>query len=242
MSIRIAVFASGGGTNLQALIDHFAGGAGARVALVVTDRPDTGAEARAREAGIATHVIQVRTRPIAAVTADIIDALEAAHIDLVALAGYLRLLPPEVVRRFAYRVLNIHPALLPAFGGKGMYGRRVHGAVLDAGCRITGPTVHFVNERYDEGRIIAQWPVPVLEDDTPETLAERVLRIEHVLYPAAVEWLAHVLAVAEGDDDADAATVVREAMPLPVSAAVCFCLNERGEPDRRGIRRLFGLD
>jgi phosphoribosylglycinamide formyltransferase 1 len=239
MSARIAVFASGSGSNLQSLIDHFAGSDSPRIQLVIADRPEAHALTRAREAGIRTHVIQVHTRPIAAVTADTIDALEAADIDLVVLAGYLRLIPPDVVRRFAYRVLNIHPALLPAFGGKGMYGERVHRSVIDAGCRITGATVHFVNERYDEGRILAQWPVPVLEGDTPGTLARRVLRVEHELYPAAVEWLARILSAAEGEDSAAA---VREAMPLPVSDGVCFSLSECGAPDRSGIRRLFGLD
>lgn len=239
MSARIAVFASGSGTNLQALIDHFAASDAGDIALVVSDKPDAEALERARAAGIPTHVIRVETRPIAATTADTIDALDAAHIDVVALAGYLRLLPPDVVRRFAYRILNIHPALLPAFGGKGMYGGRVHQAVLDTGCRVTGATVHFVNERYDEGRILAQWPVPVLDEDTAATLGRRVLRIEHVLYPAAVEWLARILAAAEGDDGAAA---VKDAMPLPVSDEVCFTLAECGDPDRRGIRRLFALD
>jgi phosphoribosylglycinamide formyltransferase 1 len=239
MSARVAVFASGGGSNLQSLIDHFAEAGSAEVVLVISDRPQAGALERARTAGISTHVVQVHSRPIAAVTADTIDALEAAHVDLVALAGYIRLLPPDVVRRFAFRILNIHPALLPAFGGKGMYGERVHRAVLDTGCRITGATVHFVNERYDEGRILAQWPVPVLEEDTPATLQQRVLRIEHELYPAAVEWLARILAAAEGETGADA---VRAAMPLPVSDGVCFTLAECGAPDRGGIRRLFGLD
>jgi phosphoribosylglycinamide formyltransferase-1 len=240
MSERIAVFASGGGTNLQALIDHFRDMASAEVALVISDQADAGALERARTVGIRTHHIPVRTRPIAAVTADTLDALESARIDLVVLAGYMRLIPADVVRRYAYRVLNIHPALLPAFGGKGMYGRRVHAAVLDAGCRVSGPTVHFVNERYDEGRILAQWPVPVLDGDTPETLAARVLRVEHVLYPAAVEWLARVLAAAEGE--AEAAEAVRAAMPLPVDQGVCFCLGEGIEPDLQGIRRMFGLD
>jgi phosphoribosylglycinamide formyltransferase 1 len=239
MSARIAVFASGSGTNLQALIDHFATNDAAQIRLVVADRAEAGALERARQASIPTHVIQVQGRPVAAVTADTIDALEAEDIDVVALGGYLRLLPPDVVRRFAYRVLNIHPALLPAFGGKGMFGDRVHRAVLESGCRITGATVHFVNERYDEGRILAQWPVPVLEADTPESLGRRVLRVEHELYPTAVEWLARILAAAEGDDGADA---VREAMPLPVTDSVCFSLAECGEPDRKGIRRLFGLE
>jgi phosphoribosylglycinamide formyltransferase 1 len=239
MSARIAVFASGTGSNLQALIDHFADGDAPRIGLVVSDRPDVPALERAQRAGIATHVIQVQTRPIAAVTADTIDALEAADIDLVVLAGYKRLMPPDVVRRFAYRILNIHPALLPAFGGKGMYGARVHRSVIEAGCRISGATVHFVDERYDEGRILAQWPVPVLDGDTPETLGQRVLRVEHELYPAAVEWLTRVLAVAEGEDGSAA---VKDAMPLPVTDGVCFRLAESGEPDRSGIRRLFGLD
>jgi methionyl-tRNA formyltransferase len=99
--------------------------------------------------------------------------------------------------------------------------------------------VHFVNERYDEGRILAQWPVPVLEGDSPATLQKRVLRIEHELYPAAVEWLARVLAAAEGESEAEA---VQAAMPLPVTDGVCFTLAECGEPDRNGIRRLFGLE
>lgn len=239
MSERIAVFASGSGTNLQAMIDHFHDSTVAEIAMVISDRADSGALGRARDAGIPGHHVPVHTRPIAAVTADVLDALESTRIDLVVLAGFLRLIPSDVVRRYAYRILNIHPALLPAFGGKGMFGRRVHAAVLEAGCRITGATVHFVNERYDDGRILAQWPVPVLEEDTPETLAARVLRVEHVLYPTAVEWVAGVLAAAEGDD---AGVAVREAMPLPVTDSVCFCLNEGVEPDRRGIRRMFGLD
>lgn len=239
MSERIAVFASGSGTNLQALLDHFAESESAEIVLVVSDQPEAGALDRARKARVPTHHIPVKTRPIAAVTADMIDALEAARTDIVLLAGYLRLMPPDVIRRFSHRVLNVHPALLPGFGGKGMYGRRVHEAVLEAGCRVTGATVHFVNERYDEGRILAQWPVPVLEDDSPESLAERVLRVEHALYPATVEWLARVLAAAEGDD---AATAVRKAAAVPVRESICFQLNENAEPDTAGIHRLLGLD
>lgn len=239
MSERIAVLASGSGTNLQALIDHFSDSPVAEIGLVISDRGDAGALERARGAGIPAHHIPVQARPIAAVTADTLDALEAADTDLVVLAGYLRLIHADILRRYSHRVLNIHPALLPAFGGKGMYGRRVHEAVLAAGSRITGATVHFVNERYDEGRILAQWPVPVLEGDSPATLAERVLRVEHVLYPATVEWLARVLAAAEGDD---AAAAVRDAAPVPVSDAIGFNLNEDGAPDRVGIQRLLGLD
>lgn len=239
MSERVAVLASGSGTNLQALIDHFRDSPVAEVALVISDRSDSGALARAREAGIPAHHIPVRARPIAAVNADMIDALESADVDLVALAGYLRLVHADVIRRFSHRMLNIHPALLPAFGGKGMYGRRVHEAVLEAGCRVTGATVHVVNERYDAGPIIGQWPVPVLEGDTAETLAERVLRVEHALYPAAVEWLARVLATAEGDD---AAAALRSAPAVPTRHSVSFALEEGAESEGRGIRRMFGLD
>lgn len=238
MSERIAVFASGSGTNLQALLDHFEASPVAEIVMVISDQADARALTRAGNAGIATHHIPVKSRPIAAVTADTLDALDAARVDMIVLAGYLRLMPPDVIRRYSHRALNIHPALLPAFGGKGMYGRRVHEAVLEAGCRVTGATVHFVNERYDEGRIVAQWPVPVLEDDTPESLAGRVLRVEHALYPTAVEWLARVLAEAEGDD---AARAVREAAPVGVSDTICFTLNENAEPDEPGMNRLLGL-
>lgn len=239
MSERIAVLASGSGTNLQALIDHFRESPVAELVLVISDRSDAGALERARKAGIPAHHIPVRSRPIAAVTADTLDALDAAGTQLVALAGYLHLVHADVVRRFSHRILNIHPALLPAFGGKGMFGRRVHEAVLATGCRVTGPTVHLVNERYDEGRILGQWPVPVLEGDTVETLAARVLQVEHALYPAAVEWLAGILAAAEGGD---AAAAIRSAPPVKASDSVCFSMNEGVGPDRRGIRRMFGLD
>ena len=190
MSGRVAVFASGGGTNLQALLDHFGGGLGAgrgEVALVVSDRTDAGALERAERAGVPTRVITVAGRSERDVARKTIAALEEARVDVVALAGYLRLVPPEVVERFRGRMVNIHPALLPSFGGKGMYGRRIHEAVLEAGCRVTGVTVHLVDERYDTGAILAQWPMPVREDDSPETLAERVLGIEHRLYPVVVE-------------------------------------------------------
>jgi len=113
-----------------------------------------------------------------------------ADAELVVLAGYLRLVPPPVVARFPWRMVNIHPALLPAFGGPGMYGRRVHEAVLASGARISGATVHYADETYDRGPIIAQWPVPVLADDDADSLAERVLAVEHALLPRVVVTLA----------------------------------------------------
>jgi phosphoribosylglycinamide formyltransferase-1 len=245
VSVRVAVFASGGGTNLQALIDHFEGADTARVALVITDREGAGALDRARAADIPTRVVPVKDRPATEVGADTIEALESAGIDVVALAGYLRLMPSDVVRRFPRRILNIHPALLPSFGGKGMYGRHVHRAVLEAGCAVSGATVHFVDEEYDRGRIVAQWPVPVLRDDTPATLAARVLRVEHALYPAAVEWVARRVAAEDGDSPAGAPATGGSGTGLPAGRLVdtaAYALKDSEGPDRAGIRRMFGLE
>ena len=184
---RIAVFVSGGGSNLGALLAHQAAlGATAQgeVALVVSNRRSAGALERARAAGIATHV------PDDPADGDALVTTLAAHdIAVVVLAGYLALVPAAVVRRYRGRIVNVHPALLPAFGGPGMYGRHVHAAVLAHGARISGATVHFVDEEYDRGAIIAQWPVPVFEEDTPATLAARVLTVEHALLPRVVELL-----------------------------------------------------
>jgi formyltetrahydrofolate-dependent phosphoribosylglycinamide formyltransferase len=192
MSVRVAVLASGGGTNLQALLDAFNSvpDAPARVALVLSDRASAGALERAREHGVPGHVVPVGGRAEEEVAADTLALMEEHAIGLVALAGYLRLVPPAVIRAYRGRIVNIHPALLPAFGGQGMYGSRVHRAVLASGARVSGPTIHYVTEAYDEGRIIAQWPVPVLPDDTAETLAARVLLVEHRLYPLVIAALA----------------------------------------------------
>jgi phosphoribosylglycinamide formyltransferase 1 len=119
--------------------------------------------------------------------------LTGHHADLVVLAGYLKLVPGDVVSAFRGRMVNVHPALLPAFGGEGMYGRRVHEAVLASGARVSGPTVHLVGEEYDRGPILAQWPVPVDPNDTVESLAARVLAAEHRLLPAVVLALAGTL-------------------------------------------------
>jgi folate-dependent phosphoribosylglycinamide formyltransferase PurN len=161
--MRVAVLASGGGTNLQALLDTCQGSAPAQVVLVVSNKSDAGALERARKAGVATAVLEDPSDGAAVVE------LLRAH-----------------VAAFEGRMLNIHPALLPSFGGPGMYGRRVHEAVLASGATVSGPTVHVVTAEYDRGPIVAQWPVPVAADDTPETLAARVLRVEHQLLPAVV--------------------------------------------------------
>jgi phosphoribosylglycinamide formyltransferase 1 len=186
VKVRLAVFASGSGTNLQALLDRFTGSDATEVALVVSDRGGSGALERAQRAGVPTSHVRVGDREPDDVAGETLDFLPAHDIHLIALAGYLRLVPTPVVASYRDRIVNIHPALLPAFGGAGMYGRRVHQAVLDAGCMVTGATVHVVDERYDEGRILAQWPVPVLHGDSAHSLGQRVLAVEHRLYPAAV--------------------------------------------------------
>jgi len=190
--MRVVVFASGGGSNFQTLIDRSEDTEeGIVMAGLVASRPGTGAEARARRHGIPVFVASEgdpgATRPDEA--RRLIERLDGLDADLIVLAGYLRLVPELLVRRWWGRIVNVHPALLPAFGGSGMYGRRVHEAVLASGARITGVTVHFVDERYDRGPIIAQWPVPVLDDDTPEMLARRVLEVEHRLLPDVVAAL-----------------------------------------------------
>ena len=198
---------------MQALLDHEARGAAYRIELLIVDRPCE-AEQRAGRSGRAVYRVDfgARTpegdpggprRQGGAQTHDagagdapgarILALLKKHKARAILLAGFLRLLPAIVCRDFEGRILNIHPALLPSFGGKGMYGGRVHEAVLRSGASLSGPTIHFVNERYDEGRILAQWPVPVLPGDTAASLGTRVLEVEHVLYPAAADALARGL-------------------------------------------------
>ncbi len=188
-----AVFASGGGSNLQALIDHQLRMCPWSIRLVVTEREGAGALERADRAGIPTRVIPTKGRDPKDVASDTLATLEEHDVQVVFLAGYLKLVPAAVVSTYRRRILNIHPALLPSFGGKGMYGMNVHRAVLESGTRLSGPTVHFVDEEYDRGTIFAQWPVPVLPEDTPERLASRVLQVEHRLYPRAAEHLCRAL-------------------------------------------------
>ena len=187
---RVVVLASGGGSNLGALLAHLdARGAAssAEVIAVASDRAGAGALDRARARGI--EAVRLATSADAA-GEGLAEVLSRLDPDLVVLAGYLRLVPRAVVAAFHGRMLNVHPALLPSFGGHGMYGSRVHQAVLDSGARVTGATVHFVDADFDRGPIVAQWPVPVLEGDTPERLAARVLVAEHALYPHVVEAVA----------------------------------------------------
>ncbi len=190
--LRLAAFASGGGSNVQAILDAItAGTLAAEVALVVTDRAGIGVLDRAARHGIPSAVI--RPADFAGSEAfgeALLEALEGHGVNFIALAGYLKHVPAEVVRAFRYRMLNVHPSLLPAFGGPGFYGRRVHEAALAYGVRWSGATIHLVDEAYDTGPIVLQEPVPVHADDTPETLAARVLEVEHRLYPEALRLFA----------------------------------------------------
>ena len=181
MSMHVAVAASGRGSNLEALLGALGPGAPAQVVLVLSDRPDAPALTRAADRGVPGITLRDPSN-----AGEWLQALEGHAVDLLVLAGYLRLVPADVITHFRGRIINIHPALLPAFGGKGMYGRRVHQAVLASGARESGATVHLVDEVYDRGPVLGQARVPVLPGDDAESLAARVLKVEHRLLPAAV--------------------------------------------------------
>jgi formyltetrahydrofolate-dependent phosphoribosylglycinamide formyltransferase len=198
MPMRIAVALSGRGSNLEALLDALTDSPLASVVLVLADRPAAGLD-RAAARGIAGARLDDPRDGY-----EWLRRLEAVGADLLVLAGYLRLVPVEVIAAYRGRIVNIHPSLLPKFGGRGMYGRRVHEAVLAAGDTESGCTVHLVDEVYDRGAPLAQARVPVLPDDTPDTLAARVLAEEHRLLPAAIL----------------AAAKVGRPVPLPEAGAV----------------------
>jgi len=181
------VLVSGGGSNLQALIDRFGGGPSVELTGVIGSRPGIRALERAESAGIPHAVLEARGAGEAAALAKLLRGFGA---ELVVLAGYMRLVPASVVAEWRGRMLNIHPALLPDFGGEGMYGRRVHEAVLEAGVSETGVTIHLVDEAYDRGPIVAQRRVPVKPGDDAERLSARVLETEHELLPEVVAAVA----------------------------------------------------
>lgn len=188
MQVRIAVLASGGGTNLQAIIDFLTArgdDATGRIVLVAANRPEAPALARARASALPAEIFDASDDG-----AELIALLRRYRIDLVVLAGYLKRIPPAVTSAYKGRIINVHPGLLPEFGGAGMYGARVHAAVIASRTRTTGVTAHFVDDEYDHGPVIAQWRIRVDDADTPETLAARVLEVEHVLYPRVVEMVA----------------------------------------------------
>ena len=196
----IGVLASGGGTNLQAIMDAIADGRlDAEIGVVISNNSRSGAMRRAWDWGIPTAHLSGVTHPDPdALDAAIAEALASRGAELVALAGYMKKLGPWTLDHFQNRTINVHPSLLPKFGGRGMYGERVHAAVLAAGERETGVTVHLADGEYDRGAIIAQSRIPVLPDDTPAALAARVLEREHAFYPQILSG------VADGEIDLDA--------------------------------------
>jgi len=197
-TFRIAVLISGGGTTLRNLIEHVAAGRlPVEIALVVSSRAGAGGLRFAAEAGIPAAVIERKAfADDAAFSRAVFNRCRAAGVDLVVLGGFLkRLVIPD---DFAGRVVNIHPALVPAFCGEGYYGHRVHEAVLEYGAKLSGCTVHFADNQYDHGPVILQRAVPVLDDDTPETLAARVFEAECEAYPEALRWIAEGRVEVEG--------------------------------------------
>ena len=186
---KIAIFASGGGSNFREIYNQIQkGDIPAKIVLVVSNNPQCGSIIFASEQGLENFIVN-DTRFPNPDTRDklLLQALLKAEVELICLAGYMRLLPKRIVKEYKDRILNIHPALLPQFGGKGFYGMKVHEAVIDAGAAESGATVHLVDEEYDHGKIIAQKKVKVRDGDTAKTLAKRVLKVEHDLYPKVVK-------------------------------------------------------
>ncbi len=200
--IRVGVLVSGRGrgTNLQAIIDACERGeTAAQVSVVISTNPEAGAVERARRHGIEALIVDPQQFASQEnYERELTRLLHERRVDLVCLAGYMRKLSPLFIGAFRNRILNIHPALLPAFGGQGMYGHHVHEAVLESGAKFSGVTVHLVDEEYDHGPIVLQTVVPVHDDDTPDTLAARVLEQEHKLYPQAIRLFAEKRLKVEG--------------------------------------------
>lgn len=198
--VRIGVLISGGGTNLQALIDNIEKGLiNGEIVVVISDKKGVYGLERARKHGI--RAIEIDKRDYAdknVFMKAIIKELENHDVELVVLAGFLSILSQDFIERYRNRIMNIHPSLIPAFCGKGYYGQRVHKAVLEYGAKISGATVHFVDEGADTGPIILQEAVNVEEDDTPESLAARVLNVEHKLLPQAVKLYCEGKLIIEG--------------------------------------------
>jgi formyltetrahydrofolate-dependent phosphoribosylglycinamide formyltransferase len=196
--LRLAVLLSGGGTTLQNLLDRCADGTlAAQVVAVVSSKADAFGLTRAQTAGVPTLVVERRTCASRAdFSKQIFDFCRQHHADLVCMGGFLQLL--EIPADFGNRVLNIHPALIPAFCGKGFHGLAVHRAAIEAGVKVSGCTVHFADNEYDHGPIVTQRVVPVLDDDTPESLAARVFEQECAAYPEAIGWFAEGRLVVEG--------------------------------------------
>lgn len=190
--LRLGVLASGRGSNFEAILNNIKNGKlDASIHVVISNKESAGVLEIARSHGIpAVHISKKQFPEQEDFDRQLLSTLKEFQVNFVVLAGYLKMLSPFIVQNFKNRILNIHPALLPSFGGKGMYGHHVHQAVLDYGCKVTGVTVHLVDEEYDTGTPILQRCVPVHDDDTADTLAERVLKIEHEIYTEALQLFA----------------------------------------------------
>ncbi len=189
--IKLAAFASHSGSNLQAIIDNIQNGKlNAELVSVISNNSTAYALERARLANIDTFHISSKTHPNEIDYLNtILNILESKKVDFIVLAGYMKPIPAEIINKYYNRILNIHPALLPKFGGSGMYGMNVHKAVIESKEKISGATVHIVDEKYDNGKILYQESVNVDENDTPETLAEKVLQIEHKIYSKVIKLI-----------------------------------------------------
>lgn len=188
---KVAVFVSGNGSDLQSIIDAIEhGDLDAKIEIVVASKAGIFAIERAKAAGILSQVFfKGDFKNLEEMYESIIEKLKSLDIEYIVLAGYLNILSPNIIKAFDKKIINIHPSLLPKYGGDGMYGMRVHRAVIENGEKVSGATVHFVDEGTDTGEIIAQETVPVYEDDTPESLAARVLETEHILLPKTLKTL-----------------------------------------------------
>lgn len=198
--LRIGVLASGRGSNFEAILNNIKNGnLDASIQVVISNKASAGALEIARQNGIPEVYISKKEFPVQEqFDGRLLAVLTDYQVNFIVLAGYLKMLSPFVVRKFKNKILNIHPALLPSFGGKGMYGGHVHQAVLDYGCRVSGVTVHLVDEEYDTGPPVLQRCVPVQNNDTPEALAQRVLKVEHQIFTEALQLFAQDRVEIEG--------------------------------------------
>jgi phosphoribosylglycinamide formyltransferase-1 len=196
--LQLAVFASGHGSNLEAIYDSIASGAlcGVELALVISNNSTSGALGFAKKNGIAAiHLSLVKSdNDLQKFESEMLRILKDHKIDIIALAGYMKKLPDKVIEKYKGRILNVHPALLPEFGGSGMFGLHVHRAVIESKKNLSGASVHLVEGEYDSGEIILQESCPVLETDTAESLAERIKKIEHQILPKAIQMIVDKIA------------------------------------------------
>ncbi len=182
---NIAIFASGSGSNAENIINHFRGGNLAQVVLVLSENKDAFVFERARKLNVSAVLFSLEELK----NGKILSTLKQHSVDIIVLAGFLKLFPHSIIEEFPQKIVNIHPALLPKYGGKGMYGDRVHKAVIEAGEKESGITIHYVNNNYDEGGIIFQAKCPILPNDKPEDLAQRVHKLEYEYFPSVIEKL-----------------------------------------------------